>query len=234
MLKTVFFDLDDTLLDFHKAEAEALSGTLRELDIEPTPEAVARYSAINAAQWRLLEAGEITREQLLTRRFSLLFAELSVERSSRLAQSIYEKRLSAGHYFIPGAPGVLEALAPRYDLYLVSNGNAVVQDGRLKSAGISHYFKDIFISERVGFDKPRPEFFRRCFDAIPGFSPASAIIIGDSLTSDIQGGRDAGILTCWFNPHGQPRRADLLPDYEIVRLDQIPGLLEEIPEKHRD
>lgn len=222
------FDLDDTLLDFHKAEAIALRQTLIALELEPAEMAITRYSEINAAQWRLLEEGKLTREQVLTRRFALLFEELGVERSHVQAKEIYEQLLGVGHYFIPGAPEVLEALAPNYDLYLVSNGTATVQESRLESAGIKPYFKDIFISQLVGYDKPRKEFFDRCFARIPNFKREKAIIAGDSLTSDMRGGINAGIRTCWFNPHRKPRREDIPVDYEINELSDLPALLERI------
>lgn len=225
MIRSVLFDLDDTILDFHMAEAVALRKALLELDVEPTDAVVARYSEINAAQWRLLEEGKLTREQVLTRRFSILFAELGLNRSSSEAKVRYEHHLSVGHYFIPGAPEVLAALAPQYDLYLVSNGTACVQEGRLSSAGISHYFRKIFISEHIGCNKPQAAFFDRCFADVPGFDRETALIVGDSLTSDIRGGNNAGIRTCWFNPHGMPRRTDIVVDYEIERLDELPPLL---------
>ncbi|MBS1402846.1 MAG: noncanonical pyrimidine nucleotidase, YjjG family [Oscillospiraceae bacterium] len=228
MIKTVLFDLDDTLLDFHKAEAIALRKTLIALEVEPSEATIARYSEINAAQWRLLEEGKLTREQVLTRRFSILFDELGVERSSAQAKKIYEHLLGIGHYFIPGAPEVLAALAPKYDLYLVSNGTATVQESRLESAGIEPYFKNIFISQAIGFDKPQKEFFDRCFAQIPNFVREEAIIVGDSLTSDMRGGCNAGIRTCWFNPHRKPRCAEIPVDYEIAALVELPALLEQI------
>lgn len=228
VIKTVLFDLDDTLLDFHKAEAIALRQTLIALELEPEETTIARYSEINAAQWRLLEEGKLTREQVLTRRFAILFEELGVERSSAQAKEIYEHLLGVGHYFIPGAPEILEVLAPQYDLYLVSNGTATVQESRLESAGIKPYFKDIFISQLVGFDKPQKEFFDRCFAQIPNFVREDAVIVGDSLTSDMRGGINAGIRTCWFNPHRKPRREEIPVDYEIGALSELPALLERI------
>ncbi len=197
MLNTIFLDLDDTLLDFHRAEAAALSKTLEQLGIPPTAETVARYSAINAQQWRLLEEGKFTRDEILTRRFDIL----------------------------PGAEALLNTLAPRYALYLVSNGTAAVQAGRIASAGIAPYFKNIFISEEMGLHKPQREFFDACFAAIPGFHREEALIIGDSLTSDIRGGNNAGIRTCWFNPQGKPRMEGVHVDYEVSALSQIPPLL---------
>ncbi len=228
MLKTVFLDVDDTILDFRAAEAQALRGTLENLGLDPTPEAAALYSRINARQWELLEEGLLTREQVLTRRFDILFGELGVERSSSEAKKLYERLLSQGHWFMPGAEALLDALCGKYDLYIVSNGTGVVQDGRIASAGIARYFKDIFISERIGFDKPRREFFDACFARIPGFERERAVIVGDSLTSDIRGGINAGIRTCWYNPWGKQRREDIVPDHEITHLEELPALLEEI------
>ncbi len=228
MLKTIFLDVDDTILDFHKAEAAAIRRTLESLGIDPAPETTALYSRINARQWELLEEGRLTRAQVLTRRFDLLFGELGVERSSREAQKTYERLLSQGHWFMPGAEALLETLSGRYDLYIVSNGTGTVQDGRIASAGIARYFRDIFISERIGFDKPRREFFDACFARIPDFDRSRAIIVGDSLTSDIRGGINAGILTCWYNPRGKQRREDIVPDLEISDLMQLPPLLESI------
>ena len=226
MLKTIFLDLDDTLLDFHKAEAAALARALTQLGVDPAPAVIARYSAINAQQWQLLEEGKFTRDEILTRRFDILFRELGVEVSSALARRTYEGFLGQGHTFIPGAEELLKALARRYDLYLVSNGTAAVQAGRIASAGIAPYFKEIFISEAMGLHKPQREFFDACFAAISGFCRQEALIIGDSLTSDIRGGNNAGIRTCWFNPQGKPRPADIHVDYEVSALSQIPPLLE--------
>ncbi len=225
MIKIILFDLDDTILDFHKAEASALSAVLRQLGIEPLESTLARYSEINAAQWRLLEAGELTREQLLTRRFDLLFEELGVKASSKMAQSIYENSLMDEYFFIDGAQELLEYLHQKYDLYIVSNGNLIVQQGRIASAGIAKYFKNVFISEFAGYDKPQKEYFDYCFVRIPNFSREETMIIGDSLTSDIQGGINAGIHTCWFNPRRKPAREDIPAEYEVRELGDIPGLL---------
>ncbi len=229
MIRAILFDLDDTLLDFHRAEAEAVAEALRRMEVEPTPEAVALYSRINAQHWVLLEQGKLTREQVLVGRFRELYAQLGLVRSAETTMEIYEKRLAVGHYFVPGAPELLDQLVQSYALYLVSNGTAVVQDGRIASAGIARYFRDIFISQRMGADKPSPVFFDRCFARMPGISRRETVIVGDSLTSDMQGGRNAGICTCWFNPLGKPYSPDLPVDYQIHRLDQLPALLRQIP-----
>ncbi len=225
-MKFLFFDLDDTLLDFHKAEAWALRQALRHSGIEPNDAIVARYSAINQSQWELLEEQKLTREQVLIRRFQLLFQELGVDASCEETQHCYENMLAKGHDFMPGAPELLETLNGKYPLYLVSNGTAMVQDCRLRDSGIEKYFQGIFISERVGVDKPQKAFFDRSFATIPNFDPSQAMMIGDSLTSDIRGGNNAGIFTCWYNPKHKPRRADIHVDYEIAELMELPKLLE--------
>ena len=228
MLKTIFLDLDDTLLDFTGGEVHALSRTLREWDVEPTRAVLDRYHVINAAQWELLEEGILTRDQVLVRRFEILFGELGVDMPPRETCERYESYLAEEHDFLPGAVELLRELAPRYDLYLASNGAAAVQHRRLRDAGIEAYFQAILISEELEADKPSRAFFDACFDRIPGFSPETALIVGDSLTSDIRGGINAGIRTCWLRHPGRSARPDIMPDYEITTLDQLPDLLKSL------
>ena len=228
MIRFVLLDLDDTILDFHRAEAAAVSKTFLRLGIEPTEQFVQRYSEINAAHWRMLERGEITRAQVLTGRFRQLFSEIGADCDPERTQQIYEANLSQGHYFVPGAEQLLEDLYGNYRLFLVSNGNAAVQEGRLKSSGIEPYFEDIFISELIGADKPSKAYFDRCFARIPGFDPNHTILIGDSPTSDILGGIRAGVKTCWFNPNHRPPHTEIQANYEIDRLSSFPPLLKTI------
>lgn len=225
MLTTLFFDLDDTLLDFKAGEAIAIRQTLSRSGIDPTAEMTALYSAINQSQWELLEEGKLTRDQVLLRRFDLLFETLGIPGDSRQTQETYETLLAQQHPFLPGARELLEELFPKYPMYLVSNGTATVQDQRLRDADLGRYFRRVFISERVGVDKPHREFFLRCFSEIPDFSPDQGLIIGDSLTSDMRGGNNAGLHTCWFNPKHKPRRPDIPVEYEISALSELPALL---------
>ena len=228
MLKTIFLDLDDTIRDFRRAERQAITRTLRRFDIPAAPAAAERYHQINRQQWELLERGELTRAQLLTRRFDLLFAELGVRRSSQDVQEVYEAELARGCFFMPGAQELLETLAPRYALYLATNGTPAVQHSRIAGAGIARCFRGIFISAEMGADKPSQAFFRACFDAIPDFDPAAALMVGDSLTSDIQGARNAGLRSCWYNPQGLAPRPDIPPDFTIRDLSELPPLLKQL------
>ena len=224
----VLFDLDDTILDFHRAEAVALSKTLRELGLEPREDILRRYSAINRRQWELLEEGRQTRFETLTRRFEILFAEYEIPVSGVKACDRYEGHLGEGHWFMPGAEELLEKLHGRYALYLISNGAAAVQASRLKSAGIARYFEGIYISETLGAEKPSPAFVERGLELAPGFERTRALIVGDSLTSDIRLGLNTGIRSCWYNPRRQPGRADIRPDFEIAALSELPPLLERL------
>ena len=228
MIKYVFLDLDDTILDFKKAEAAALSKTLTEHGLAPTSTIISRYSAINESFWKSLERGEVTREQVLLNRFKVLFEEFGTNCDAFKVKTSYEGYLGEGHYFMDGAEALLEALHGKYKLYLASNGTTHVQTGRIKSAGIARYFEEIFISQIVGANKPSIEFFNRCFSKIENFNKEEAIIIGDSLSSDIAGGIAAGIHTCWFNPHDHTAPADMQPEHTVKLLDEIPKLLEVI------
>lgn len=228
MIKNVFLDIDDTLLDFHRAEANAIRKTFSEMGLEPTDEMIEHYSEVNLSQWQALEKGLITREKLLTHRFDILYAELGLTLSSKKTQSIYEEYLSREAYFIGGAQELLDALYGRYRLFIASNGTAYVQKGRIGKTGIAKYFEKIFISEHVGFDKPSKEYFDACFAQIPDFSREESIIIGDSLSSDILGGINAGIKTCWYNPKGKTHGGEVVPDFEIRSLAELPKLLESI------
>lgn len=226
MIKYVLFDLDDTILDFLLSEEEALHKTLLAFGIEPTEEVTAIYSRINKAQWKLLEQGKTTREALKVQRFSLFFEELGLDCDAETARVSYEENLSRTCYFVPHAIELLESLLGKYRMYIVSNGISAVQNGRIAASGLARYFDGIFLSEDIGEVKPQKAFFDRCFAKIPHFDPAEAIIIGDSLSSDIQGGINAGVKTCLFNYRNTPADPRIVPDYEIFDLRDLPAILE--------
>ena len=227
MIKFIFLDLDDTILDFHRSEAVALRKTLQSLNVNPTDEVIARYSAINLAHWKALERRELTRGEVLTGRFRQLFEELGMNVSPNVAQSLYEKNLSESHFFIDGAPRLLMTLSQKYQLYIASNGTTLVQTSRIASSGIGRYFKAVFLSEQLGADKPQIEFFERATGQIEGYNPNEAIILGDSITSDMQGGINAGMHTCWFNPHHRDNHG-ITPEFEITDLSEFDAVLQKL------
>lgn len=227
MMEFLFLDLDDTILDFHRAERIALAKTLACFGLEPEEAVLERYHIINRQHWEALERGELTREEVLEGRFRVLFEQLGRPVEARAVTRAYEKNLGQGHYFLPGAQEAVERLSKKYRLFLASNGTASVQHSRLTSAGLYPYFEQVFISQEMGCNKPSRAYFERCFAKIPGFDPQRAMMVGDSLTSDILGGIRAGIKTCWVNPSHTPPRADIPADYEIESLSQLEALLEE-------
>ena len=228
MLEFLFIDLDDTILDFHKAEHIALGKTFETFGLAPDEAVMNRYSQINREHWERLERKELTREQVLVGRFAALFGEYGIAVDPVLCARTYEKNLGIGHYFLPGAEEAVMELSGKYRLFLASNGTASVQKGRMTSANLYRWFEKVFVSQEIGHNKPSLDYFNACFDRIPGFDRSKAMIVGDSLSSDIKGGKNAGIHTCWVNPNHTPARADIQPDYEIEALHQLPKLLEEL------
>ena len=228
MFEYLFLDLDDTILDFQKAEHIALSKTLAHYGLEPTDEVCALYSRINKAHWEMLERKELTREQVLTGRFLTLFNQMGYTVDPEAVARTYEKNLAIGHYFLPGAEEAVDSLHKKYRLFLASNGTASVQKGRMTSANLYRFFERVFVSQEIGHNKPSKAYFDACFAQIPGFDPERAIIVGDSLTSDILGGQNAGIATCWVNPDGKPRREGIRVDHEIKALSELENLLESL------
>ena len=228
MYEFLFLDLDDTILDFHKAERIAIAKTIREFGVEPTEEVLERYHVINKWHWEQLELGKLTRAQVLENRFGKLFEELGVAADKTACARAYEHNLSQGHWFLPGAEEAVERLSKRYRLFLASNGTATVQKGRMTSANLYRFFERVFVSQEIGHNKPSREYFEAAFAAIPGFAREKCLMVGDSLTSDIRGGINAGIKTCWVNPTHAPGREDIRPDYEIEYLHQLEALLESL------
>ena len=227
MIEFLFLDLDDTILDFHKAERIALSKTIRQFGVEPTEEVLGRYHVINKWHWEQLEQGKLTREEVLQNRFGVLFEELGVAADKEACARAYEKNLSIGHFFLPGAEEAVDRLSKKYRLFLASNGTASVQHSRMTSANLYRFFEKVFISQEIGHNKPSKEFFGACFDQIPGFDISKAVMVGDSLSSDIKGGINAGIKTVWVNPDHKDC-GDIKPDYEIEYLHQLEALLENL------
>ena len=229
MIEFLFLDLDDTILDFQKAEHIAVRKAIAEAGAEPTDAVCARYSQINKECWERLERGEWTREEVLTGRFRILFEELGLSVNPTAIARNYERLLGIGHFYLPGAEeAVKQVLFGKYKLFLASNGTASVQKGRMTSADLYPYFEKVFVSQEIGHNKPAVAYFEACFDQIPGFDKSKCLMVGDSLTSDILGGLNVGIKTCWVNPGHKTAPDHICPDYEIEKLADLPDLLERI------
>ena len=225
MIEFLFLDLDDTILDFRKAEYIAIGKTIGDFGVEPTDEVRKLYHEINKWHWEQLELGTLTREEVLVNRFGVLFEKLGKTVDAVACARAYEKNLSQGHWFLPGAEEAVDALSKKYRLFLASNGTASVQKGRMTSANLYRFFETVFVSQEIGHNKPSKAYFDACFSTIPGFDKEKAMIVGDSLSSDIKGGINAGIKTVWVNPDHKDC-GEIKPDYEIEYLYQLEALLE--------
>lgn len=207
--KTILFDADGTLLDFERSEKEALYDAMRMHDIEPSEEKRLIYCEINDSLWKMLERGEIEKQVLLYRRFELFLEAIGLERDGRKMADDYMNSLSTKGYLLDGADALCEYLSKRAKLYIVTNGVEFIQKGRWARCDTRKYFEDFFISGVIGAEKPNPEYFEYVSAHIEGFEKESTLIVGDSLTSDIRGGINYGIDTCWYNPTGKSAPADM-------------------------
>ena len=169
MITTVLLDLDDTILDFHKAEKEALKKALHKIGVEPTEALLKRYSEINLSQWKLLELGKLTHAEVKINRYRIFFEECGIQASPEETAKCYEHNLAYEHEKVEGALELLQKLHGKYRLYAASNGTYEVQKRRIEESGIKPYFEDFFISKKIGFYKPDKQFFDYCFAHIPDF-----------------------------------------------------------------
>ena len=227
MISTILWDVDGTLLDFKAAESAAVKSLFREFSLgECTDEMVGRYSAINDGFWQRLERNEITKPQVLVGRFEQFFREVGV--SPELAAEFnrrYQFRLGDTIVYRDDSLSVIRALRSRVRQYVVSNGTVVAQSKKLKLSGIGELMDGIFLSEAVGAEKPNRAFFDAVFERIRPASLSGVMIVGDSLTSDIRGGINAGIRTCWYNPEGKQAPAEYHIDDIIADLREVPGII---------
>lgn len=225
-IKVVLWDIDGTLLNFEESEKLAIRACFEKFSLgECTDEMLADYSAINAGYWKRLERGELSKPQVLEGRFMDFFAKYSLDTGCVSAfNAAYQ--LALGEFFVPN-PGGLEtvrALRGRVRQYAVTNGTLTAQRRKLSASGLDELLDGRFISDEIGIEKPNPGFFDAVWAAIGAYEKDEVLIVGDSLTSDMQGGNNAGILCCWFNPAGAARPEQLRIDYEITALSQVAAL----------
>ena len=219
------FDADNTLLDFTRAEDTALRACLAARGLPTDANTVTRYSAINDGHWKRLERGETTRERLKVERFADFFGTLGYEGDPVAMAHDYESTLGRQTYLLEGATELIRSLHGRCRLFIVTNGITAVQKSRFGACSLAPYFERCFISEEMGCAKPEKQFFDKVAAAIEDFDPADALVIGDSLSSDIQGGINAGLHTCWYNPANKPAPTGMPITYVVRELSEIQAIL---------
>lgn len=226
---TIFWDLDQTLLNFDLSMDYAIRAVFNRYGLAVTDEIVTRYDAINRSYWNRLELGEITKKEVTVGRFYTLFEELHIRHivPEEMADA-YQKELGSVFFFIDGAKElVTELRAKGLRQYIVTNGVYATQASKMKLSGLDQIMDGVFVSEAIGYPKPMKEYFDACFAALPGISRDDCILVGDSLTSDMRGAANAGIASCWFNPGRKIKEIDVPTDYEIRRLDELLPILEQ-------
>ena len=218
----ILFDADNTLLDFDAAERKALAETLTEYGIEPSSETVQKYREINEGLWRQLEKGQIRRDKLVSERFTRFLKEIGAAGNGAEMNRFYLDKLASHPDLMPGnVLDVLRELAEVATLAIVTNGFDRVQGRRVKESGVAEWMEEVFVSERLESEKPNRKIFDAALRTLGVENREHVLVVGDSLTSDIQGGINAGLDTCWLNRSHAENPGQILPTYEIDTLEQL-------------
>lgn len=200
---TLFLDLDNTLLDFNMAERVAVRKVLKSYSLPHDDVAVQKYSDINRDYWERFERGEIPKSAIFEGRFKTFLEFYGLTADTASISKDYCKNLSEGYFKVEGADDILTYLkAKGYYLCATTNGLSLTQFKRIENSGLNKYFDKVFVSEDAGHQKPEKEYFDYVIANIPEKDKAKMLIVGDSQSSDILGGINSGIDTCWFNPFG--------------------------------
>lgn len=225
---TILFDADNTLLDFDKDEHQALVRTLEDYGVPVTEENISTYVNINKSLWKKIETGEITKPELKRTRFRLFFDAIGFECDEEplSVNEHYLALLGEGGNTLEGAVELCKELKSKdYDLYIVTNGVAATQAKRLTKAGLLPYFTEVFVSETVGYQKPKKEYFDYVLNTVKEKDKSRILLVGDSLSSDIQGAMNVGLPCCWLNLFGDVAGEKYKIDYMIDDIRKVTDIL---------
>lgn len=227
--KFLLFDLDHTLLDFDTAEDVALTQLLKEEGVADIQVYKDYYVPMNKSLWKDLEEKKITKQELVNTRFSKLFSHFGIEKDGVYLSERYQFYLAQQGQVFSGAMELLDSLIDcGYELYAATNGITIIQTGRMAQSGLAPYFNQVFISEQLQTQKPDALFYERIGQQITGFDKEKALMIGDSLTADIQGGNNAGIDTIWYNPNHLVNKTGAQPTYEVHSYQELLETLDKL------
>ena len=225
MIKAVLLDVDNTLLDFNKSAQETIKSAFSELGILYSDEVFDTFLRINDMLWRKIETKEITREELHSVRWNIIFGNLNIKADGHEMERLFLSRLE--NYAIPvdGAREIVEYLSGKYKLYTASNAPYAQQVKRLTISGLIPFIVKILNFENQGINKPQKRFFEECLKAVSPATKDETVIIGDSLSADIAGGKSVGITTVWFNRGKNDCSTSGLCDYTVRSLKDIRSIL---------
>lgn len=213
--KLILLDIDDTLIDFHKCEREALSKLFLKFNIAPSPENFAHFNKENKSVWALFEKGQVKQSEINTQRFSQFLKAIDIDTSKRLTEiaESYLDFLSQEHHLLEGATAFVQSLSAHFKLAVLTNGFTSVQKKRLEGSGLISFFDSVFISEEIGYSKPNKEIFNHVLKKYPHFERKNILMVGDSLGSDILGANHAKIDSCWLNPKMAINYSSAIPTF---------------------
>jgi len=226
---TLLFDLDHTLIDSDESERQAYEHTMATIGLSEPGAYFDRYVSINRSMWSAVEAGDMQPSEVRHRRFERFTAELGIDADPHDMADAFVWGLGNFGDLYDGARELLDELTGVAILAMVTNGLSEVQRARIDRLDLGDYFHTVIISSEVGVTKPRPEIFDLAFDGLGRPERSEALMIGDSLTSDIAGGRNSGVDTCWYNRHGAPRPNGSDVTHEITELGEIPPIVAGAP-----
>ena len=223
MIKAIFTDIDNTLLDFNKCAEAAIKAAMAEFCVKFQDKIVDIFHKINNELWIKIEQGTLTKEELFKIRWNMIFEKVGIKADGEAFDTRFRELLHEGAEPVENAGEMLGYLSEKYPVYAVSNAFHNKQAIRLEKAGMLRYIKKVFISGQVGYLKPSKEFFDICIKEA-SVEPGEVLIIGDSLTADISGGINYGLKTCWFNYKNEPLPDSIKPDFVVNSLDEIKNL----------
>ena len=225
MKKIVLIDLDNTIIDFNECARHSIMGIFEDLGFHYDDNVFETFITENVKIWKRLERGEIDKPYLRANRWNIILGKLGIEYDGTIIEERFENGVAKGAYPVEYAYELLEYLYSKYDLYVVSNGFRFVQESRVKIGKFDKYFKELFLSEDIGIQKPDIRFFDYCYEKIGRPPKEDLILIGDSLSADIQGGINFNVETIWFNKNNEPQNDTIKPTYTVNHLKEIEKIL---------
>ncbi|GGI35172.1 YjjG family noncanonical pyrimidine nucleotidase [Staphylococcus capitis] len=225
--KNILLDFDDTIVDFYDAEEKAFYNMSKHYRHFPSEQDFQHFRKVNQAHWEAFQKNELTKEQVLSHRFTNYFNDYHIKVDGKEADEIFRDELAkAPLKFFDQTIETINQLKNKHSLYIVTNGVTITQQRRIAQTNFNDKFNGIFISEQTGYQKPMPEFFDYIFNKIGDLNREETIIVGDSLTSDVRGGLNANIKTCWFNYREKENNSNIQPHYEISNLTELIDIVE--------
>ncbi len=225
MKKIVLIDLDNTIIDFNECARHSIMGIFEDLGFHYDENVFETFITENVKIWKRLELGEIDKPYLRANRWNIILGKLGIEYDGTIIEERFENGVAKGAYPVEYAYELLEYLYKKYDIYVVSNGFRFVQESRVKIGNYDKYFKELFLSEDIGIQKPDIRFFDYCYEKIGCPPKEDLILIGDSLSADIQGGINFNVETIWFNKNNEPQNDTIKPTYTVNHLKEIEEIL---------